>query len=144
MNKVAGIAGTTGAAVVLARKVPSARRVLRYAPLALMGAGGGAMVALSLDKAVMRPMIIFALVAVGIFVAVRPEFGRQRGGRAERDELGTKLRWLGLVLAAANVTGAQIGSRMVLARGGAGFVRAVLLIVVVLMAVKLAFEQFGV
>lgn len=50
---------------------------------------------------------------------------------------------LGFGLAVTNIVGAQIGARMVLYKG-AGFVRIVLLVVVVLMAGKLALDQFGV
>lgn len=49
---------------------------------------------------------------------------------------------LGLALAVTNVVGARIGARMVLGRG-AGFVRAVIFVVVVAMAAKLAFDQFA-
>ena len=47
---------------------------------------------------------------------------------------------LGLGLAVTNVIGAQVGARMVLGRG-VGFVRAAILVVVVVMAVKLAYDQ---
>lgn len=206
VNKVAGVFGTSSAAVVLARKVPSARGALRFAPLALAGSIGGALLASMLDKAVMRPIIIFALVAVGIFVALKPEFGQVAIPRRKtlavwaaiaaliavigfydgafgpgtgmflilcfttllgmnfRDSAawakvlnvftnlgalvtfaaqGEVLWLLGLVLAAANVIGAQIGARMVLTKGS-GFVRAVILAVVVVMALKLGMDQFGV
>ncbi|WP_039809638.1 TSUP family transporter [Nocardia otitidiscaviarum] len=49
---------------------------------------------------------------------------------------------LGLAMAVGNVLGAVIGSRMALARG-AGFVRAVLLIVVVAMVFRLGWQQFA-
>ncbi|WP_282786088.1 TSUP family transporter [Nocardia sp. CC201C] len=49
---------------------------------------------------------------------------------------------LGLAMAVGNVLGAVIGSRMALARG-AGFVRAVLLIVVVAMVIRLGWQQFA-
>ncbi|MBB5917013.1 hypothetical protein BJY24_005925 [Nocardia transvalensis] len=49
---------------------------------------------------------------------------------------------LGLAMAVANIAGAIAGSRMALARG-AGFVRAVLLIVVVGMVIRLGWQQFG-
>lgn len=57
--------------------------------------------------------------------------------------LGGHVLWLlGLALAVANIAGAQIGARMVLGRG-AGFVRIVLLAVVVVMAAKLSWDQWG-
>lgn len=37
VNKVAAIFGTASSAAVLARKVPSARKALRFAPVALLG-----------------------------------------------------------------------------------------------------------
>ncbi|QLY27926.1 TSUP family transporter [Nocardia huaxiensis] len=49
---------------------------------------------------------------------------------------------LGLAMAVANVAGSIVGSHMALARG-AGFVRAVLLVVVVAMAIRLGWQQFG-
>lgn len=56
---------------------------------------------------------------------------------------GEVLWLLGLALAVTNVVGAQIGARMVLGRG-TGFVRVVLLVVVVVMAGKLALDQVGI
>ncbi|MCU1643908.1 MAG: transrane protein [Nocardia sp.] len=49
---------------------------------------------------------------------------------------------LGLSMAVANVAGSIVGSRMALARG-AGFVRIVLLVVVVAMVIRLGWQQFG-
>lgn len=49
---------------------------------------------------------------------------------------------LGLTMAVCNVAGAVLGSRTALARG-AGFVRAVLLIVVLVMVVRLGWQQFA-
>lgn len=203
VNKVAGIAGTTSSAIALARKIPSARRAFPLAPFALLGAVGGALIASHLDKAIMRPIIIALLIAVGVFVAVRPNFGAASVVKQPRiwviaalvaflglydgafgpgtgmflimtattligtnflasaawakvlnvaTNLGALLTFawqgeifwlLGAGLAVANIVGAQIGARMVLDRG-AGFVRAVLLIVVVLMAGKLALDQVGI
>ncbi|MFJ2033039.1 TSUP family transporter [Streptosporangium sp. NPDC087985] len=54
---------------------------------------------------------------------------------------GHVLWLLGLAMAVCNIAGAQLGARMAL-RGGAGFVRAVLLCVVVAMAAKLGYETF--
>ena len=49
---------------------------------------------------------------------------------------------LGLGMAACNIAGAQVGARMALKRGS-GFVRVVLLCVVVAMVGRLAWQQFG-
>lgn len=208
-NKVAAIFGTSSAAIPLARRVPSALNALKYAPLALIGSAGGALLASSVDKQIMRPVIIVLLLAVGLFTVARPSFGAvsctQKTARLSRNRLlgvlalvgaigvydgvfgpgtglflimgfttilgtdfiasaarakiinvstnigalltftlqGEVLWLLGLALAVTNVAGAQIGARMVLGRG-TGFVRLVLLVVVVVMAGKLALDQFGV
>ena len=75
-NKVAAMSGTASSAFTLARKIPSAKSALTYSPLALLGAGIGALIASSVDKQIMRPIIIVLLVAVGIFVLLRPSFGQ--------------------------------------------------------------------
>lgn len=52
-----------------------------------------------------------------------------------------QLLWqLGILLAIANIIGAQIGAHMVLGRGS-GFVRIILLVVVLVLTTKLAFDQ---
>ncbi|RCV47657.1 TSUP family transporter [Marinitenerispora sediminis] len=55
---------------------------------------------------------------------------------------GDVLWLLGLGLAVGNVVGAQIGARMALRRG-TGFVRVVLLVVVLALVVRLGWDQFG-
>lgn len=55
---------------------------------------------------------------------------------------GHVLWGLGLGMAACNIAGAQVGARMALRRG-AGFVRIVLLCVVVAMVIRLAWLQFA-
>lgn len=55
---------------------------------------------------------------------------------------GHVLWLLGLAMAVCNVAGAQLGARMALRRG-AGFVRVVLLCVVVALVAKLGYEQFS-
>jgi uncharacterized protein len=49
---------------------------------------------------------------------------------------------LGAGMGVCNLAGARIGARLAIKRG-AGFVRAVLLVVVVAMVVKMGFDQFG-
>lgn len=206
VNKIAAICGTGSSAITMARRVPAARTAFRYAPLAFGGSALGAVIASSVDKDIMRPIVIVLLVAVGAFVLLRPSFGQVTVRRAV-----TRRRWaaalvlitglgiydgafgpgtglfliltvtsllgedflnsaawakilntftnlgalvvfaingdiwwlLGFGLAVTNIVSAQIGARMVLSKG-AGFVRIVLLVVVVLMAGKLALDQFGV
>ncbi|MFC7331517.1 sulfite exporter TauE/SafE family protein [Marinactinospora rubrisoli] len=55
---------------------------------------------------------------------------------------GHVLWLLGLALAVCNVVGAQIGARMALSRG-TGFVRAVLLVVVLALVARLGWDQFA-
>ena len=206
VNKVAAICGTGSSAITMARRVPAARTAFRYAPLAFGGSALGAVIASSVDKDIMRPIVIVLLIAVGAFVLLRPSFGQVTVRRTVMHERwiaalllitglgiydgafgpGTGLfliltvtsllgedflnsaAWakilntftnlgalvvfaingdiwwlLGFGLAVTNIVGAQIGARMVLSKG-AGFVRIVLLVVVVLMAGKLALDQFGV
>lgn len=83
-NKVAAIFGTVTCAFTLARRVPSITTALRFAPLAIAGSAAGALVASSVDKQIMRPIIIALLIGVGVFVAVRPQFGRSDGARCTR------------------------------------------------------------
>lgn len=204
VNKVAAIVGTGSAAFTLGAKVDSARRSLRYAPLALVGAGLGALVASNVDKAIMRPIIAVALVLVGAFVLIKPSFGQSstryphttvrvvaicaavlaigiydgtfgpgtgvlfimaftsiRGGDFLENAAWAKIAntftnlgalivfsfhgeilWgLGLALAVANVIGAQIGARLVMAKG-AGMLRILILVLVVVMSAKLGYDQF--
>lgn len=55
---------------------------------------------------------------------------------------GNVMWMLGLAMAACNVVGSVIGSRMALSKG-AEFVRIVLLVVVVVMVIRLGWQQFG-
>ncbi|GAA0501760.1 UPF0721 transmembrane protein [Paractinoplanes deccanensis] len=54
---------------------------------------------------------------------------------------GHVLWWLGLAMAVCNIAGARFGARTALKRG-AGFVRAALVVVVVGMVIRLAFDYF--
>lgn len=206
-NKLVSVSGTASAAFTMVRRVGSSG-ALAYAPLAMLCSGLGATFASLISAAVMRPVIIVLLLAVGTFVALRPSFGTEAAGSTARGQWSRWSRWilllavgiialydgifgpgtgmflimaftallsqdflrsaamskvintatnlgalvvfawgghvwweLGLVLAVANIVGAQLGARTVL-RGGAGFVRAALLIVVVAMSSYLAWQQF--
>lgn len=203
-NKLVGLAGTTSAAWTLVRRVRP-RITPWYVALALVCSGAGALSASLIDAAVMRPVIIVLLLAVGTFVALRPSFGTAAGG----GEVGRWRRWLvllavggiafydgifgpgtgmflimaftallsqdflrsaamakvvnastnlgallvfawgghvwwqlGLVLAVANILGAQLGARTVLG-GGTKLVRVALLTVVVIMSGYLGWQQLG-
>lgn len=204
-NKLAGVLGTSSAAVALMRKrETSISLLLRLVPVAMVASGVGALAASALREDVMRPLIIVLMLAVGVFVAARPEFGREAGQpRVTRRRLVAALLvaagvgfydgifgpgtgmflimaftaiftqsfldsvvqakvvnvatnlgalvvfafgghvWFvaGLLLAVGNIIGAQLGARTVLA-GGARFVRAAVLALVVVMAGVLTYQQF--
>ncbi|AZA10399.1 hypothetical protein CGERO_00305 [Corynebacterium gerontici] len=200
-NKVAGFSGTTSAALRLAKRLPPPRGfMLRFLPLTALASGGGALIASSLDRNVMRPAIIALLLLVGMIVARKPGFGSGPGTTRPRlallvavaialydgafgpgagmflllafsTWLGADLLhaapmakavnaatnfgalcvfiiegqvwWsLGLVLAVANICGAQLGARTVL-RGGDRLLRIALLVMVVVMSAVLALQQWG-
>ncbi|MFJ8011109.1 TSUP family transporter [Streptomyces sp. NPDC096339] len=206
-NKATAIAGTTVAAVTYARRTKLPHSVaLPAALLAVPAAGFGALSASMVPKDWFRPVVMALLVAVAVFVAMRPRFGAVEGegmvGRRRRIlviafagcgigfydgvfgpgtgtfliltftgllsleflqssalakvvNVGTNLGALcvfaaqGQVLwtlaagmAVCNIAGAALGARTALTRGS-GFVRAVLLVAVAGMVVKLAFDQFG-
>lgn len=204
-NKIAAVSGTASAAWALTRRVGvNFKRAATYIPIAAVCSGGGALLAASLSKEVMRPAVIVLLLAAGTFVALRPQFGQQATGKstpttralallavvgiglydgvfgpgtgmflimAFTATLGldllqasalTKLVntatnvgalavfiaggyvvWaLALVLAVANVIGAQIGARTVIA-GGTTFLRYALLTLVVVMSTYLGIQQFA-
>ncbi|MEJ6013908.1 TSUP family transporter [Corynebacterium sp. H127] len=76
-NKLAAVSGTASAAVTMVRNVPVNRRLLLgYVPLAAVCSGGGALVAALLSKEVMRPVVIVLMIFAGVFVALRPSFGK--------------------------------------------------------------------
>lgn len=205
VNKVAAVTGTASAAVTLFRRVrPPAHLLVLYVPVALVCAGAGALAASSLDKQVMRPLIITLMLVVGLFVVFKPGFGTgessvlPRGWRLWAATLavaliagydgifgpgtgmflimaftallsqnfltsaalakvvntatntgalivfisGGHVWWqLALVLAVANVIGAQVGARTVLG-GGTKLIRYALLALVVVMCVYLGWQQY--
>lgn len=75
-NKLSSVFGTATASLTYARRVrPDLRTALPMAGLALAGSFGGAAVATILPAEVFRPIIVVAMLAVLIFVAVRPRMG---------------------------------------------------------------------
>ncbi|GIE88312.1 sulfite exporter TauE/SafE family protein [Actinoplanes regularis] len=207
-NKLAAICGTSTAAVTYARKTKIDWGVAApSAALALLCAGCGALLAGSIPPEAYRPVVLVVLVAVAVFVTVRPAMGRaehmekrtalRRGAvvavaggliaaydgligpgtgtflvlaftaivgadfvhgsaMAKLVNTGTNLgalivfaatghvEWLlGAGMAVCNIAGAVIGARMAL-RKGSGFVRVVLLVVVLALIVKLGAAQLGI
>ena len=105
-NKVAAMFGTASSAFTLARRIPRPSR-LSNIPLALIGSGVGALIASSVDKQIMRPIIIVLLIAVGVFVLLRPSFGQAspaaRSAQTASNNAGTT--WQRLIGAMALVAG---------------------------------------
>lgn len=95
-NKVAAVSGTASAGISMARKVPLPGRLLAWmVPLALVFSGFGATVTSRVNQEVLRPIILVALVAVGVFMALKPSFGQAATPRART---GRVLALLGLAV----------------------------------------------
>lgn len=204
-NKLTALSGTASAAVRLFPRTPLNWRVLVGAFfVAAAFASAGAYTASRLPVSVFKPVVLVLLVAVGVFVATRPQFGTTTEGTARTRTAtltaltiaataiafydgimgpgtgtfliitltvaagmtflessatakvlnsgtnvgalivfasqGHVLWLLGLALGVANIVGAQLGAHMALGRG-AGFVRVVLLMVVVVMVGKLGYDM---
>ncbi|WP_066528442.1 TSUP family transporter [Corynebacterium bouchesdurhonense] len=204
-NKIAAVTGTASAAVTLVRRVGVPRVTWALAAAAFAASACGARAVSLVSDEVVRPVIIVLLLAVGAFVAARPEFGSGGGMRVESGRrkaialsaagaiglydgifgpgtgmflimaltaifsqsflessamakvintatnlgalsvfiLGGYVQWkLALGLAAANLVGAQLGARTVLA-GGSKLVRYALLGLVVVLSTKLMLDEFA-
>lgn len=77
-NKFASIFGTATSSITYYRRThPDLRTALPMAGFALVGSFGGASVATLLPVAVFKPIIVVALLVVGIFTAARPQLGAE-------------------------------------------------------------------
>ncbi|GIF13479.1 sulfite exporter TauE/SafE family protein [Actinoplanes teichomyceticus] len=204
-NKLAAICGTGTAAVTYARRTRIDWAVAGpSAALAMLCAGCGAALAGAIPAGAYRPVVLLVLIAVAVFVTVRPAMGLaehpekrttlRRGlavaaaggvvaaydgligpgtgtflvlvfttivgadfvhgsAMAKLVNTGTNLgalivfaatghvHWLlGAGMAVCNIAGAVAGARMALRRGS-GFVRVVLLLVVLALIIKLGVDQ---
>lgn len=75
-NKFASVFGTATSSVTYYRRAkPDIRTALPMAVIALVGSLGGAAVATVLPPAAFKPIIVFALLAVALFTAFRPQMG---------------------------------------------------------------------
>lgn len=74
-NKLAAVSGTVSAAVTLVRRVGVPRQTWGYALIAGALSAVGALLASLIDASLLRPLILVLLIAVGVFVALKPEFG---------------------------------------------------------------------
>ena len=77
-NKVAAVFGTASAAVTLVRRVGVPRQTWGYALIAGALSAVGALLASLIDASLLRPLILVLLIAVGVFVALKPEFGTRQ------------------------------------------------------------------
>lgn len=98
-NKLAAVSGTASAAVTLVRRVGVPRHTWGYALIAGALSATGALAASLIDATFLRPTILILLIAVGVFVAVKPEFGT---GDSDQPPLLTRTR----VLSAAGLVAA--------------------------------------
>ncbi|MFB6776657.1 sulfite exporter TauE/SafE family protein [Streptomyces sp. NPDC056352] len=104
-NKAVAIVGTSGAAVTYVRKAPvKVGTAVRIGLMALAGSMTGAFFAAGISSDVLRPVIMVVLLAVAAFVMLRPQFGKEAGGGADR-----------------KVTRARTVTAIVLVGGGIGF-----------------------
>ena len=75
-NKLSSVLGTTTSAVTYGRRVhPDLRTALPMAAVALVSSAAGASVAAVLPATVFKPVIVIALVGIGIFTLLRPALG---------------------------------------------------------------------
>jgi uncharacterized membrane protein YfcA len=99
-NKVAGAMGTATSAATYYRRIrPRLGTAVPMAGVAAVGAASGALAATAVPEGVLTPVVLVALVLVGVYTLVRPDLGKV-----------TTLRFAGrrhLVVAAT--TGAVIG-----------------------------------
>jgi uncharacterized membrane protein YfcA len=75
-NKLSSVFGTTTSAVTYARRVhPDLRTALPMAAVALVSSAAGASVAALLPAAVFKPVIVVALIGIGVSTLLRPSLG---------------------------------------------------------------------
>ncbi|MEO3765914.1 TSUP family transporter [Streptomyces sp. B8F3] len=207
-NKAVAIVGTSAAAVTYARRSPvDVRLAVRIGAAALAGSALGAFFAAGVSSDVLRPVIMVVLLAVLVFVALRPSFGTDApatgpvtprrvaaavavaglgigfydgligpgtgtflvlaltavlrmnlvqasatakivnvctnfGALVMFSVQGTVLWSLAALLAVFNLGGGWLGAHMALKRGS-GFVRGVLVVTVVGLVAKLAYDQWS-
>ncbi|GIE78791.1 UPF0721 transmembrane protein [Actinoplanes philippinensis] len=117
-NKLAAICGTSTAAVAYARRTKIDWPVAGPAAgLALLCAGSGAALAGAVPAAAYRPVIIAVLVAVAVFVTVRPQMGlTENAARRTRVRRGVAVAVAGGLIALYDgLIGPGTGTFLVLA-----------------------------
>ena len=79
-NKLTAVFGTASAGLRMVRTVRIDWRAVRLcAPLAGLCSAGGALMASAVSSDVLRPVVVVLMLAAGVFVALRPSFGRDTG-----------------------------------------------------------------
>ncbi|HIW92371.1 MAG TPA: TSUP family transporter [Candidatus Corynebacterium avicola] len=114
-NKLTAMFGTASAGLRMIRTVSVDWKLVRVAaPLAALCSAGGAGLATAVNNDVLRPIVVVLMLVIGIYVALRPQFGRSSdsagGGRGDgsgADPVSTR-RYL-IALALAGVIGAYDG-----------------------------------
>ncbi|MGW1980680.1 TSUP family transporter [Streptomyces sp. NPDC001889] len=80
-NKLAATLGTLAAALTFRRAYPVSRKVVAVGGgAAVLGSAGGAVAATAISSDFLRPLILLLLVAVAVFVLLRPRFGADGSG----------------------------------------------------------------
>ncbi|MDN5723668.1 MAG: TSUP family transporter, partial [Corynebacterium sp.] len=75
-NKLTAMVGTASAGLRMIRTVSVDWRLVRVAaPLAALCSAGGAGLATAVTSAVQRPIVIVLMLVIGVYVALRPQFG---------------------------------------------------------------------
>ncbi len=88
-NKAVAIVGTTGAAVTYVRRAPvQVWTAVRVGLAALAGSTAGALFVSAISRDVIRPLLMAVLVAVALFVMLRPPSARGPRGRSGRRSPG--------------------------------------------------------
>lgn len=76
-NKLSSICGTSVAAATYVRRIrPDPRTFVPLMGCAFLGSAAGAAVASQLPRSVFDPIVLVALVAVGLYVVLSPDLGR--------------------------------------------------------------------
>ncbi|MDD7542261.1 MAG: TSUP family transporter [Mobiluncus porci] len=76
-NKTAAVCGTLLAAITYQRKIPTPlTQLLSLGIPAILFSALGALATLKIDANILRPIILFAIIIIGLFLIFKPEFGK--------------------------------------------------------------------
>ncbi|MGV0347015.1 TSUP family transporter [Corynebacterium coyleae] len=114
-NKVAAISGTASAAVSLVRRVGVPKFTWIYALIAGIAAALGATAVSLIDDSVANPIIITLLIAVGIFVVVKPTFGTTGKRRVSSIRIALGIAAAALIGAYDGIFGPGTGMFLIMA-----------------------------